>query len=99
MQILNTVNWDAWFKLPGEPPVIPKYDTTLADEYLTVAKKWLAHDDSSAFSTNDLDKWTPNQKEAFLAELVLNNEKLSIDEIKLMDKLYQFSSQHNSEIR
>ncbi|XP_058804623.1 leukotriene A-4 hydrolase [Phymastichus coffea] len=98
-EILNTVNWNAWFKSPGEPPVIPKYDTSLADEYLTLAKKWLAHENSSAFNTNDIDNWTPNQKEAFLAELVLNNEALSIDQIKLMDKLYDFSSQHNSEIR
>ncbi|XP_001607975.4 leukotriene A-4 hydrolase [Nasonia vitripennis] len=98
-EILNTVNWDAWFNKPGEPPVIPKYDTTLANEYLALAAKWIEDDAPTTFSKNDLNSWTSNQKEAFLSELVLNNKTLSIDQMKLMNELYGFDSVHNSEIR
>lgn len=100
-QILNTVNWDAWFNRPGEPPVIPKYDTTLANEYMALAAKWIANDTTNdSFSKDDIVNWTSNQKEAFLAELVLNNKTLSIDQMKVMNELYGFGlPSQNSEIR
>ena len=98
-KILNTVNWDAWLHQPGEPPVIPKYDTTLANEYLTLAAKWIANDSAATFNKNDITSWTSNQKEAFLADLVLNNKTLTVDQLKLMNDLYNFDSLQNSEIR
>ena len=42
--ILDSVDWDAWFHTPGMPPVIPEYDqsmnkvcTQLADRWATVS--------------------------------------------------------------
>jgi leukotriene-A4 hydrolase len=93
------VNWDAWFNQPGEPPVIPKYDTTLTNEYMVLVNKWVAGDDITSFSKSDIDNWTSNQKTAFLTELVLNNKTLSIEQITLMNELYGFDFLQNSEIR
>lgn len=96
---MNTVNWDAWFNKAGEPPVIPNYDTTLANEYMALVAKWIADESNTTFSKDDIVNWTSNQKEAFLAELVLNNKTLSIDQMNLMNDLYGFDSMQNSEIR
>ncbi|KAJ8686739.1 hypothetical protein QAD02_022533 [Eretmocerus hayati] len=99
LELLKKVNWDAWLYKPGEPIEIPKYDTTLANEYITLAARWIADDAVSSFKKTDVENWTSNQKEAFLAELVLNNKSLSIHQMKSMDELYHFGSQQNSEIR
>ncbi|XP_014207128.1 leukotriene A-4 hydrolase [Copidosoma floridanum] len=99
VEVLDKVDWNAWFNEPGLPPVIPKYDTTLAQEYLDLAAKWLADKPISEFSKSDIENWTSNQKEAFLAELVLNNKSLSLDQVKSMSELYRFDSRQNSEIR
>ncbi|XP_014235450.1 leukotriene A-4 hydrolase [Trichogramma pretiosum] len=98
-EILDKVNWDAWFNKPGTPPVIPNYDTTLANEYRALADKWIANNADSIFNHDDIKDWTSNLKEAFLSELVLSNKSLTIDQMKLMDELYGFGSTQNSEIR
>lgn len=96
---MNSVDWDSWFHKPGEPPVIPKYDTTLANEYLALVTKWISDDSATKFNKKDIESWSSNLKQAFLAELVLNNKTLSIDQLKLMNDLYSFDSTHNCEIR
>ncbi|XP_024941988.1 leukotriene A-4 hydrolase [Cephus cinctus] len=100
-EILNSVDWETWLNKPGMPPVIPNYDTSLADACIALAKKWINWNEntSSIFSKSDIANLTANQKREFLVELFSANETLSVKKLEAMQAAYDFDSVKNSEIR
>ncbi|KAI8967114.1 peptidase family M1-domain-containing protein [Mycotypha africana] len=101
MDKLNTIDWDAWINQPGMPPVDPGFDTSLADACIDLAKRWnQARDkeDLSEFSGKDIQDFTAGQKIVFLEKLT-DVAPLPHRLIKKMDELYQFTPNHNADLR
>ncbi|KAI8890225.1 leukotriene A-4 hydrol [Backusella circina FSU 941] len=98
---LNTIDFDAWINKPGMPPVDNEFDTTLTDACIDLAKRWdqaRASDDLSQFSSKDVEDFTASQKIVFLERLT-DCEPLPHPLIEKMDELYQFTPNHNADLR
>lgn len=103
---LSKVDWDLWLYGEGMPPIIPPYNTTLADVAHKHAKLWQANKLSDIQispilrEANTLDS---NQKIELLSTLVNGDEasiiNLSNDWITLLEKTYDLNKTKNSEIR
>ncbi|XP_046747332.1 leukotriene A-4 hydrolase [Diprion similis] len=101
VDILNSIDWDTWLYKPGMPPVIPAYDTTLAQVCKELADRWLQWDENttSPFDASDITQLSSNQKIEFLAELLLANETLSQKKLEVMNQVYKLDLVKNAEIR
>ncbi|CAH1784371.1 unnamed protein product, partial [Owenia fusiformis] len=99
-EILDSVDWDAWFNTPGLPPVKNEFDTSLADACTALAKKWsdASDEDVSSFPASDLESLSSPQRVEFLAQLIML-PPLSKAKVEMMQKLYKFDDVKNSEIR
>lgn len=97
-EVLDQVDWDAWFNKPGMPPVIPTYDDTLLMKSVVLSKKWGEAKDFDQFSSKDIEAMSSKQKIEFLAEMLLK-EPISQQTYATMDKYYHFSKSGNSEIK
>nr|CAD7194164.1 unnamed protein product [Timema douglasi] len=97
---LKSFDWELWLNTPGMPPVIPTYDTTLADDCIKLSKKWVSWDGQGdcPFQISDLSSFTAQQVKEFVA-LLLHEAPLSLRKLKTMDKVYDLSSKTNTEIR
>lgn len=97
---INNIDWDTWLNKPGMPPVIPEYDQTLSKACNDLRTKWINWDESddNSFSPKDISDMNTNQVIHF-TQLLLECDPIPISKLKIMDKLYNFSSIHNSEIR
>ncbi|CAG2059049.1 unnamed protein product [Timema podura] len=97
---LKLFDWELWLNTPGMPPVIPTYDTTLADDCIKLSKKWVSWDGQGdcPFQTSDLSSFSAQQVKEFVA-LLLHEAPLSQHKLKTMDKEYDLSSKTNAEIR
>ncbi|KAG0270132.1 Leukotriene A-4 hydrolase [Actinomortierella ambigua] len=101
VDLLNTVDWEAWLAGTGMPPVKNNFDDTLAKACNCLCKKW---DDArteakpSEFSPKDLDDFSSNQKVVFL-ERLSEVKPLPHDHLDLMDELYKLTTVRNSEVR
>jgi leukotriene-A4 hydrolase len=64
---LEEIDWNAWLYDKGMPPIVPKFDTTLADPAYALASQWakaVATDiDPSEleFAVTDLRGWFAGQ--------------------------------------
>ncbi|KAL3237585.1 bifunctional aminopeptidase/epoxide hydrolase [Nakaseomyces bracarensis] len=75
--VLENVDWERWLFTPGMPPK-PLFITTLADNVLSLVKKWVSSvkelkssdDFKKAFSVADVKDFNSNQIVLFLEELV-----------------------------
>jgi len=99
VEILDSVDWNAWFNEPGMPPVIPKYDDTLLMRSVQLSNRWCEEKDTSGFSSKDMDGLSSKQKIEFLGELLLKESPLEPSKYKAMDSCYHFSKSGNSEIK
>ncbi|CAO3628229.1 unnamed protein product [Mucor hiemalis] len=98
---LNTIDFDTWINKPGMPPVEPNFDTTLADACYDLAKRWDEARDSndlSSFSSKDIEHFSASQKIVFLERLT-DAEPLPHQLINKMDELYNFTPNHNADLR
>ncbi|KAI9280416.1 peptidase family M1-domain-containing protein [Sporodiniella umbellata] len=99
---LNTVDFDAWINQPGMPPVDNAFDTTLADACLGLAHRWdKARGDATSlhqFSPEDIQTFSAGQKIVFLERLT-DCAPLSSEAIFKMDQVYQFTPNHNADLR
>ncbi|EDO26623.1 predicted protein, partial [Nematostella vectensis] len=72
--ILETVDWEAWLRKPGMPPVnmIERYDSSLADACISLCQKWInaSEKELNSFSSQDIASFTSPQKVEFLAQLL-----------------------------
>lgn len=97
---LNTIDFDAWINKPGMPPVDPEFDTTLADACYNLAKRWdsARNQDLSDFTSKDIEEFSASQKIVFLERLT-DTEPLPHASIIKMDQVYNFTSNHNADLR
>ncbi|ANB15053.1 Lap2p [Sugiyamaella lignohabitans] len=105
--LLDTVDWDAWFFTPGLPPK-PKFDTSIADACYSLASKWIealsAGGDYSAFNKDDIASWTSTQSFVFLDAVADGIEKLDVEVSQVakaasaLDSAYSLSSSSNAEV-
>jgi leukotriene-A4 hydrolase len=64
---LDSVDWKAWFKGQGLPPVISQFDQTLAIACKSLAARWTSDSaGTSVFSPADIEDFTPTQKSTYL---------------------------------
>ncbi|KAI9319681.1 peptidase family M1-domain-containing protein [Dichotomocladium elegans] len=98
---LNTIDFDAWTKVPGMPLVDPAFDTTMADQCYALAQRWDEARGSTEFSTfapGDVETFTATQKIVFLERLA-DCEPLPHSLLAKMDELYQLTAIRNSDVR
>ncbi|ORE02388.1 leukotriene A-4 hydrol [Rhizopus microsporus var. microsporus] len=98
---LNTIDFDAWINKPGMPPVDNQFDTALADACLNLADRWNKARDLEnldQFSPKDVEHFSAGQKIVFLERLT-DCEPLPCALISKMDELYQFTPNHNADLR
>ncbi|RKP04684.1 hypothetical protein THASP1DRAFT_33517 [Thamnocephalis sphaerospora] len=100
VQLLDSVDWDAWLHAPGMPPVTNHYDTTLADACIKLATRWNTARDSDTldFSSADIAEFSIDQKIVFL-DLLADYDAFPVDKIAAMDELYSLTEVRNAEIR
>ncbi|XP_036617570.1 leukotriene A-4 hydrolase [Trichosurus vulpecula] len=98
--VLNQVDWNAWFFSPGLPPVKPKYDMTLTEACIDLSQQWIKakEDDLGTFSSADLKDMSSHQLIEFLA-LMLVAAPIPVSHIQRMQEVYNFNAVKNSEIR
>ncbi|XP_063238721.1 leukotriene A-4 hydrolase [Bacillus rossius redtenbacheri] len=97
---LEKFDWDTWLRSPGMPPVIPSYDTALADACTRLAARWSAWDEGepAPFEASDLRDLNAQQVREFLAVL-LQGAPLSAGKVQAMDRVYGMGERKNAEIR
>eukprot|EP00775_Hariotina_reticulata_P009872 gene9872-10030_t len=102
------IDWDTWFYAPGMPPVKNSYDTSLATAAYDLAVKWhtadimgIGADPPAGASAADIDDWDSEQIVAFLDRLgeLRSLTPLAASICRAMDRLYNFDSASNCEIR
>lgn len=98
---LEQVDWEAWLYGTGMPPIIPTYNTTLADIAHKHAKIWIESPLDLIKKDISSDKLTTLQKIEFLSKL--NDAKdivgLSSEWISLLESTYDLNKTKNSEIQ
>ncbi|XP_017491355.1 PREDICTED: leukotriene A-4 hydrolase [Rhagoletis zephyria] len=99
---LTEIDWDLWLHKEGLPPIIPKFDETLANVSKQLAVLW------STKSTADLRLDTQITKSIsslqlidFLGRLIECQEivELNEDKIELLESTYNLKSTKNAEVR
>ncbi|XP_074867718.1 leukotriene A-4 hydrolase [Carettochelys insculpta] len=100
VDVLNSVDWNAWMHSPGMPPVKPKYDTMLSDACVALSQRWVKakENDLCSFSSADLKDLSSHQLIEFLTLLILE-VPLPVSHVKRMQEVYNFNAVNNSEIR
>lgn len=83
------------------PPVIPAYDTSLAQACIQLSNRWLEWDETtpSPFNKSDIADLSSNQKIEFLAELLAAKEPLSQKKLEALNTAYDIDVVKNAEIR
>ncbi|XP_069765238.1 leukotriene A-4 hydrolase isoform X2 [Narcine bancroftii] len=99
-EVLDQIDWNAWFHSPGIPPFTPHYNTSLTDGCISLRKKWTTASDSelSCFSEEDLKNMSSQQKIEFLALLLLE-PPLRLNKVEKMQEVYNFNGIKNAEIK
>lgn len=100
VEATNSINWDEWLNGTGMPPVSNKFDQSLAIEAADLKDKWLAERGKGA-SGMDIEQWKAMQTMYFI-DLLQAEESDTFrqnDVLSLMDRLYNFTTSGNSEIR
>ena len=98
---IDAVDWDAWLRGTGMPPVNNEFDQTLAKAVIELKRRWTEEEDVSA---KDLDGWTAMQTMYFLDLMQSSDAETckvskSGEKLKQMDSLYHFTGSGNAEIR
>jgi len=98
--VLDEVNWKAWWKTPGMPPIKPKFDETLSSACTELRMRWMAWfvGTNCPFHADEMLNLSTDQVIEFLAQL-LEEEPLPVVKLAKMDEVYNMSSSSNSEIR
>ncbi|XP_067914869.1 leukotriene A-4 hydrolase [Heterodontus francisci] len=99
-EILNQVDWNAWFHSPGIPPFTPHYDISMADACMTLCKRWSIATDAEldCFREADLKEMSSQQIIEFLALLLLE-PPLRLNNVKRMQEAYKLNNIKNAEIK
>lgn len=96
---LAEIDWDTWLYGEGMPPIIPKYDTTLADAAYRHATLWTQSDLSDIVKSPILQEpLSSAQKITFLSKLVEMDQQiinLSSPWIQLLQDTYGLGQAQN----
>ncbi|KAI9593051.1 peptidase family M1-domain-containing protein [Syncephalis fuscata] len=100
VKVLDQVDWHAWIKGTGMPPVTNEFDTSLAEACISLANRWDAarNSDKLDFSPNDIKDFSSSQKVAFFDKLS-EYPSLPADKLAAMDKIYGLTEVTNCEVR
>ncbi|KAL8221710.1 UNVERIFIED_CONTAM: Leukotriene A-4 hydrolase [Gekko kuhli] len=100
VDVLDTVDWNAWLNTPGMPPVKPQYDMTLSNACVALSQRWIKANESdlSSFNSADIEQMSSHQLIEFLALLLLENP-LPLNHVRRMQEVYNFNAVNNFEIR
>ncbi|KAJ1996415.1 Leucyl aminopeptidase yscIV [Coemansia spiralis] len=99
---LDTINWDAWFTMPGMPPVEFKFDERPQQVAIDLANKWWADRDATIKPINypleQFDELLTPQKVLFLNS-IKDKGTVPHEMLTAIDKIYNLSSSGNCEVR
>jgi len=87
------LDFEKWLKTPGMPLVIPKYDDSLQQKSMQVAKAWSNGD----ISEKDLDSLSSTQVISALT-LLHSYDNVTVDTVKQLESSFHFGDSQNSEI-
>ncbi|XP_037041873.1 leukotriene A-4 hydrolase isoform X2 [Bradysia coprophila] len=98
---LEQVDWDTWFYGEGMPPIIPNYNTTLADIAHKHANFWIGNSVDQIKKDMPPEKLTTLQKVEFLSKLneAQNIVGISSEWIALLETTHDLNKTKNSEIQ
>uniref|UniRef100_T1JM78 Leukotriene A(4) hydrolase n=1 Tax=Strigamia maritima TaxID=126957 RepID=T1JM78_STRMM len=94
---LAEIDWNAWLYTPGLPPVVPKFDDSLAIECKLLCERWIAQNDDFAHLV--AMEMTSLQMCYFLSQLLECGQTLSIEAFEALTTSYSLLESRNSEIK
>ncbi|XP_054743036.1 leukotriene A-4 hydrolase isoform X1 [Anastrepha obliqua] len=99
---LTEIDWDLWLHKEGPPPIIPKFDETLADVSKQLAKLWSTKTTAELRLDTDITKpISSHQLIDFLGRLIECEDvvELNAHKIDLLESTYNLKSTKNAEVR
>ncbi|KAJ3648764.1 hypothetical protein Zmor_020541 [Zophobas morio] len=97
---IQSVDWNVWLYSPGMPPVIPNYNTTLAEKCNKLNKQILDWDEKAAcpVESSQVKNLTADEI-IYLLQQILDDKPQSVTKLEKLDKVFHFSDVKNSEIK
>ncbi|XP_067623291.1 leukotriene A-4 hydrolase isoform X2 [Eurosta solidaginis] len=99
---LTQIDWDLWLTSEGLPPIIPKFDETLANVSKLLAQLWSTKTAAELLVDSDISKpLSSHQLIDFLGKLIECNDIVELNEnkIELLESTYKLKSTRNAEVR
>ncbi|XP_050318865.1 leukotriene A-4 hydrolase isoform X2 [Bactrocera neohumeralis] len=99
---LTEIDWDLWLSHEGMPPIIPKFDETLAAVSEQLAKLWSTKSTTELRADSDITKpISSHQLIDFLGKLIESSEivDLNAEKIEFLENTYKLKDTKNSEVR
>ncbi|XP_037958023.1 leukotriene A-4 hydrolase isoform X2 [Teleopsis dalmanni] len=99
---LNEIDWNLWMNHEGMPPIIPKFDDTLANISKDLALLWSSKDIKELENNETIkQKISSHQLIDFLGKLIECEEIVNLNEkkIELLESTYNLKNSKNSEVQ
>ncbi|KAH8327902.1 hypothetical protein KR067_001424 [Drosophila pandora] len=99
---LEVVDWDLWLTTEGMPPIIPKFDESLANVTKELAQLWSTKSVAELNGTPDIKKTISiHQLIDFLGKLIESKDIVDLNEkkIELLESTYNLKASKNAEVR
>ncbi|XP_017069922.2 leukotriene A-4 hydrolase isoform X2 [Drosophila eugracilis] len=99
---LSVVDWDLWLSTEGMPPIIPKFDESLANVTKELASLWSAKSVAELTDGVEIKKnISIHQLIDFLGKLIESKDIADLTErkIDLLESTYNLKSSKNAEVR
>ncbi|XP_055918165.1 leukotriene A-4 hydrolase isoform X2 [Eupeodes corollae] len=99
---LNEIDWDLWLYGEGMPPIIPKFDDSLALVCQKLCTLWSTKTAADLANEKDVrQSISTHQLIDFLGKLIECKEivDLTTEKIKLLEQIYNLNGTKNAEIR
>ncbi|KAH8327749.1 hypothetical protein KR074_006337 [Drosophila pseudoananassae] len=99
---LEAIDWDLWLSSEGMPPIIPKFDESLANVTKELALLWSSKSVAELNDSPDIKKTISiHQLIDFLGKLIESKDIVDLTEkkIELLEKTYNLTASKNAEVR
>ncbi|KAH8241790.1 hypothetical protein KR026_000550 [Drosophila bipectinata] len=99
---LEAVDWDLWLSSEGMPPIIPKFDESLANVTKELALLWSSKSVAELNDSPDIKKTISiHQLIDFLGKLIESKDIVDLTEkkIELLESTYNLKASKNAEVR
>ena len=97
-EIFNQIDWDAWLKQPGLPPVIQDFETEEYNQAIGIAQNYIDNQVSIPEAKALYDSWDVNLKNLFITQLIKARPVVSPDVVAIVDADLHISEELNSNI-